>query len=173
MGLFRLEIQQACYYYSPVILLELMPNLKTLTKELRQEIVSYLYPLPSISSNLAFRLAIHIFTKTRFCSHINFISRCLQHKVIPKDFRSNFHASIFSSVSNFNLKYLYETQRTQNTFSHNIMRSTITAMCLKRNELNKQKLSNVALNFPMYVLLFYYDLFTPKSKLSTLNSFTI
>ena len=40
-----------------------MPNLKTLTKELRQEIVSYLYPLPSISSNLAFRLAIHIFTK--------------------------------------------------------------------------------------------------------------
>ena len=41
-----------------------MPNLKTLTKELRQEIVSYLYPLPSISSNLAFRLAIHIFTKT-------------------------------------------------------------------------------------------------------------
>ena len=56
-----------------------MPNLKTLTKELRQEIVSYLYPFPSISSNLAFQLVIHIFTKTRFSSHINFISRCLQH----------------------------------------------------------------------------------------------
>ena len=126
-----------------------MPNLKTLTKELRQEIVSYLYPLPSISSNLAFRLAIHIFTKTRFSSHINFISRCLQHKVIPKGFRSNFHASIFSNVSNFNLKYLHEIQRTQNTFSRNIMRSTIRAMCSKRNELNKQiiecrsQLSNV------------------------------
>ena len=115
-----------------------MPNLKTLTKELRQEIVSYLYPLPSISSNLAFRLAIHIFTKTRFSSHINFISRCLEHKVIPKGFRSNFHASIFSNVSNFNLKYLHEIQRTQNTFSRNIMRSTIRAMCSKRNELNKQ-----------------------------------
>ena len=73
-----------------------MLNLKTFTKELRQEIVSYLYPLPSISSNLAFRLAIHIFTKTRFSSHINLIIRCLQHKVIPKGFRSNFHASIFS-----------------------------------------------------------------------------
>ncbi|XP_015770448.1 PREDICTED: uncharacterized protein LOC107348879 [Acropora digitifera] len=126
-----------------------MPNLKTLTKELRQEIVNYLYPLPSISSNLAFRLAIHIFTKTRFSSHINFISRCLQHKAIPKGFRSNFHASIFSNVSNFNLKYLHEIQRTQNTFSHNIMRSTIRAMCSKRNELNKQiiecrsQLSNV------------------------------
>ena len=33
-----------------------MSNLKTLTKELRQEIVSYLYPLPSISINFAFRL---------------------------------------------------------------------------------------------------------------------
>ena len=123
-------------------------NIKTLTKELRQEIVSYLYPLPSISSNLAFRLAIHIFTKTRFSSHINFISRCLQRKVILKGFRSNFHASIFSNVSNFNLKYLHEIQRTQNTFSH-IMRSTIRAMCSKRNELNKQiiechcQLSNV------------------------------
>ena len=126
-----------------------MPKLKTLTKELRQEIVSYLYPLPSISRNLAFRLAIHIFTKTRFFSHINFISRCLQHKVIPKGFRSNFHASIFSNVFNFNLKYLHEIQRTQNTFSCNIMRTTIRAMCSKRNELNKQiiecrsQLSNV------------------------------
>ena len=103
----------------------------------------------SISSNLAFLLAIHIFTKTRFSSHINFISRCLQHKVIPKGFRSNVHASSFSNVSNFNLKYLHEIQRTQNTFSHNIMKSTIRAMCSKRNELNKQiiecrsQLSNV------------------------------
>ena len=126
-----------------------MLNLKTLTKELRQQVVSYLYPLPPISSNLEFRLAIHIFTKTRFSSHINFIRRCLQHKVIPKGFRSNFHASIFSNVSNFNLKYLRQIQRTQNTFSHNIMRSTIRAMCSKCYKLNKQviecrsQLSNV------------------------------
>ena len=127
-----------------------MPNLKTLTKELlRQEIVSYLYPLPSISSNLAFRLAIHIFTKTRFSGRINFISRCLQRKVIPEGFRSNFHASIFSNVFNFNLTYLHEIQRTQNTFSRNIMRCTIRDICSKRNEVNKQiiecrsQLSNV------------------------------
>ena len=144
-----------------------MPNLKTLTKELRQEIVSYLYPLPSIYSNLVFRLAIQIFTKTSFSSHINFISRCLQHKVIPKGFRSNFHASIFSNVSNFNLKYLHEIQRTQNTFSHNIMRSTIRAMCSKRNELNKQiiecrsQLSNVC---PSVLLLSIH------SKIQALNS---
>ena len=76
----------------------------------------------------------------------------------------------FSNVSNFNLKYLHEIQRTQNTFSHNIMRSTIRAMCSRRNELNKQiiecrsQLSNVC---PSVLL------FTPKSKLSTPNSFII
>ena len=73
-----------------------MPSLKKLTKELRQEIESYLFLFPTLSSNLAFRLATLIFAKTRFCSHINFIGRCLNSKVIPKGFRSNFHASTFS-----------------------------------------------------------------------------
>ena len=107
------------------------------------------------------------FHQIRFSSHINFISRCLQHKVIPKGFRSNFHASIFSNVSNFNLKYLHEIQRTQNTFSHNIMRSTIRAMCSKRNKLNKQiiecrsQLSNV---WPSDLLRSLY------TKIQALNS---
>ena len=39
----------------------------------------------------------------RFCSHINFIGRCLQSKVTPKGFRFNFHASEFSHSSQ---KYL-------------------------------------------------------------------
>ena len=43
--------------------------------ELRQEIVSYLFPFPPISKNLAFRLAILIFAKTMFCSHIKFIGQ--------------------------------------------------------------------------------------------------
>ena len=116
-----------------------MPNLKTLTKELHQEIVSYLIPFPPTCSNLAFRLATRIFTKTRFCSHINFIGRCLLSKVIPKGFRSNFHASTFSDS---NEQYLHEIQHAQNSFSRNIMRITIRAMCLKRNELDKQILQH-------------------------------
>ena len=40
-----------------------MPNLKLVTKELRQEIVSNLIPFPLISSSLAFRLATLIFAK--------------------------------------------------------------------------------------------------------------
>ena len=75
-----------------------------------------------------------IFTKTRFCSHINFIGRCLQSKVFPKGFRSNFHASSFSRSN----QYLYQIQCAQNSFSRNIMRITIRAMCLKRDVLDKQ-----------------------------------
>ena len=89
-----------------------MPSLKKLTKELRQEIVSYLFPFPPCTTNLAFRLATLIFAKTRFCSHINFIGRCLQSKVIPKGFRSNFHASSFSRSN----QYLYQIQCAQNSF---------------------------------------------------------
>ena len=79
-----------------------------------------------------------IFAKTRFCSHINFIGRCLQSKVIPKGFRSNFHASSFSRSN----QYLYQIQCTQNSFSRNIMRITIRAMCLKRDNLDKQILQS-------------------------------
>ena len=111
-----------------------MPSLKKLTKELRQEIVSYLFPFPALSNSLAFRLAILIFAKTRFCSHINFIGRCLKSKVIPKGFRSNFHASTFSHSN----QYLHQIRCAQNSFSRNIMRITIRAMCQKRNELHKQ-----------------------------------
>ena len=114
-----------------------MPSLKKLTKELRHEIVSYLFPPPPpppISKNLAFRLAILIFPKTRFCSHINFIGLCLHSKVIPKGFRSNFHAS---SLSHCN-QYLRQIQCAQNSFSRNIMRITIRAMCQKHDGLDKQ-----------------------------------
>ena len=111
-----------------------MPSLKKLTKELRQEIVSYLFPFSPCTTNLAFRLATLIFAKTRFRSHINFIGRCLQSKVISKGFRSNFHASSFSRAN----QYLYQIQCAQNSFSPNIMRITIRAMCLKRDDLDKQ-----------------------------------
>ena len=100
-----------------------MPNIKTLTKELRQEIVSYLYPLPSISSNLAFRLAIHTFTKTRFTGYINFISRCLQHKVIPKGFRSNLPNFLHQSQQRPNFRQLKNCKKTLSR-THNKTRTT-------------------------------------------------
>ena len=82
-----------------------MSRLNKLTKELRQEIVGYLFPFPSISKNLAFRLATLTFTKTRFCSHINFIGHCLHSKVINKGFHSNFHASSLILLINIITKF--------------------------------------------------------------------
>ena len=66
--------------------------------------------------------------------HINFIGRCLHSKVIPKGFRFNFHASSLSH----SYQYLRQIQCAQNSFSRNIMRITIRAMCQKRDDLDKQ-----------------------------------
>ena len=101
---------------------------------LRQEIVSYLLPFPSITSNLAFRLATLIFAKTRFCSHIRFIGQCLKSNVIPKGFQTTFLASKFSNSSG---SYLADIQKACTGFSKNIMRSTIRAMSTKRNQLDR------------------------------------
>ena len=49
-------------------------------------------------------------------------------------FRSNFHASSLSH----SYQYLRQIQCAQNSFSRNIMRITIRAMCQKRDDLDKQ-----------------------------------
>ena len=110
-----------------------MPNLKKFIKDLRQDFVSYLQPFPNISSKIALSLATLTFSKTRFCSHINFIGRCLNFKVIPKGFRTNFHASNFSISCN---RYFQDIDQACNTFSKNVMRATIKAMSIKRQEVD-------------------------------------
>ena len=123
-----------------------MPNLKKFIKDLRQDFVSYLQPFPNISSKIALSLATLTFSKTRFCSHINFIGRCLNFKVIPKGFRTNFHASNFSISCN---RYFQDIDQACNTFSKNVMRATIKAMLIKRQEIdqkiqtNRSELKNV------------------------------
>ena len=89
---------------------------------------------PPISKELAFSWAVDVYAKTRFWSHIHFIGRCLHSKVIPKGFRSNFHAFSFSHSN----QYRHQIQCAQNSFSRNIMRITIRAMCQKRNKLTEQ-----------------------------------
>ena len=137
------------FFYLQISQQRTMPSLKKLTKELRQEIVSYLFPFPPISKDLAFRLAVLIFAKTRFCSHIHFIGRCLHSKVIPKGFRSNFHTSSFSHSN----QYRHQIQCAQNSFSRNIMRITIRALCQKRNKLNEQILHWLTIYESLFSLL--------------------
>ena len=123
-----------------------MPNLKKFIKDLRQDFVSYLQPFPNISSKIALSLATLTFSKTRFCSHINFIGHCLNFKVIPKGFRTNFHAYNFSISCN---RYFQDIDQACNTFSKNVMRATIKAMSIKRQEIdqkiqmNRSELKNV------------------------------
>ena len=112
-----------------------MPNLKKFIKDLRQDFVSYLQPFPNISSKIALSLATLTFSKTRFCSHINFIGRCLNFKVIQKGFRTNFHASNFSISYN---RYFQDIDQACNTFSKNVMRATIKAMSIKRQEIDQK-----------------------------------
>ena len=69
------------------------------------------------------------------CSHINFIGRCLNFKVIPKGFRTNFHASNFSISCN---RYFQDIDQACNTFSKNVMRATIKAMSIKRQEIDQK-----------------------------------
>ena len=147
-----------------------MPNLKTLTKKLRQKIVSYLYLLPSISSNLTFCLAIHIFSKTRFSRHINFISH---QKVISQGFCSNFHASTFSDVSNFNQKYLHEIQRTQNTVFTPYHEKYDQRPLLKteRTEQANYRMSLSTFSCMSFSLTSIYQHQNPGSQLQTLQPF--
>ena len=147
-----------------------MPSLKRLTKEIRQEIVSYLFPFPPISKDLAFRLAVLIFAKTRFCSHIHFIGRCLHSKVIPKGFLSNFHTSSFFHSN----QYRHHIQCAQNSFSRNIMRITIKAMWQKRNKPSEQILhcrSELSKICP--AVFFLHNPFVPKFRMPILNFLNI
>ena len=93
---------------------EVKSEVKKFIKDLRQDFVSYLQPFSNISSKIALSLATLTSSKTRFCSHINFIGRCLNFKVIPKGFRTNFHASNFSISCN---RYFQDIDQACNTFS--------------------------------------------------------
>ena len=112
-----------------------------MTKSKRHKNSSYFYVFCScgcwlLETHQSRSLATLIFAKTRFCSHINFIGCCLNSKVVPKGFRSNFHASTFSHSN----QYLHQIRCAQNSISRNIMRITIRAMCQKRNVLDKKNL---------------------------------
>ena len=117
-------------------------SLKKLTKELHQEIVSYLFPLPSISQSLAFRLAIPlIFAKTRFCSHINFIGRCLHSKVILKGFALIFMHCLFPILINIFAKF-----SVRKILFHVTLRGLLSELCAKNVTTSTNKFYNVALN---------------------------
>lgn len=111
-----------------------LPTMSHLTKPLCKEMVSFLTPFPISSAGVAIKLFRLTLAKTRFVSHIHFIGRCLKAKVIPVGFRVNFSPSNFGVDS---IKYFFDVSSACNSFSCSIMCSTIHAMCVKRNILER------------------------------------
>ena len=104
-----------------------MPNLKKFCHSLRQDMVSHLFPfLPSISRP-ALRLFDLILSKTRFSSHIVFISRCLYHKVIPHGFKSSFNPLYFTSTT-IHRRLSDSISGACSSHSRRLMRMTIQSM---------------------------------------------
>ena len=102
-----------------------MSSLKKLTKELRQEVVSYLFPFPPISKNLAFRLAMVISLKLGFVVTSSSSAVALNLKLFLRVFAPIFMHLLFPIQCN---QYLRQIQCAQNSFSRN-MRITIRTMC--------------------------------------------
>ena len=101
---------------------------------LQKEMVNFLIPFRHSCTTVALKLFSLILAKTRFVSLINFIGRCFQAKVIPIVFRVKF------CPSNFRIdctKYFSDVSSACNSFSRTVMRSTIRAMCSKRNALSR------------------------------------
>ena len=73
--------------------------LRKFCHSLRQDMVSHLFPFLSSISKPTLRLFDLILSKTRFSSHIVFISRCLYHKVIPYGFKSSFNPLYFTYIT--------------------------------------------------------------------------
>ena len=70
-----------------------MPSLKTFTQGIRRELALYIQGFTKNIADAAFILATETFKKTRFTSHIFFLSRCLRQKIIPTGFKLNFNAN--------------------------------------------------------------------------------
>ncbi len=92
-----------------------MPSIKRVVQDARRNLLSFIADFAADVSNPAYQIAMSTFKKTRFTSHIHFLSRCLRHNVVPKGFKLKFHSSV---VSRAIAKHLQ-------TCSKNLIRSTL------------------------------------------------
>ena len=74
------------------------------------EMLSHITFYSPFISKLSFEYFDLVLSKTRYSSHLSFLSRCLQFKVIPKGFKSSFKLH-FDSPSNLVTKACYEHSR--------------------------------------------------------------
>lgn len=68
-----------------------MSSLKFFTTKLFQKLSNSLSQMEVPLKNRARQLAKYIFAKTRFTSHVSFLSNCLRLQVVPKGYQTNFY----------------------------------------------------------------------------------
>ncbi len=103
-----------------------MVNLKKFCRNLRNEMVSHItFYLPSIAKP-SLRYLDLILSKTRFSSHISFLSRCLRYQAISNGFKSSFSLYVHSP----NYRYTISRRVTKACYEHSrrLMRIAIDSM---------------------------------------------
>ena len=106
-----------------------MPNLKKFCHSLRHLMVSHFFSSLKSISKQALRLFDLILSKTRFSSHITFISRCLHGKVIPHGFRSSFNPLRFNLPA-FHRRFSHSISEACSSHSRRLMRMIIKALSI-------------------------------------------
>ncbi len=110
-----------------------MPALKQFVSSLRQQLLADIQDYtPTIQSTII-SLAMATFGKTRFASHIKFISLCLRQKIVPNGFRMKFHGN---TVTDGN--YNYRTNKALFDCSRKLMRSTVSSMTKRKDQYDRQ-----------------------------------
>ena len=90
-----------------------------LLQRLRQELNHFLQRFPQNTAECAFHYGMCTFNKTRFCSHINFLSKCLHLRLIPNGFRIK-HGNASGSRTNIGA-----IDKATDSCSRRIMRITL------------------------------------------------
>ena len=106
-------------------------NLLNLNSNLN--LLNLLNYLPDDLSTVAISLGRSTFKKTSYTSHINFLSFCLKHGIIPVGFKIRFHPSLHGAGNNV---YRQQVGRTTSSFSRKLMRITLSRMYQKRDDLS-------------------------------------
>ena len=108
-----------------------MPSIKRYyNNNCRANLKEELRAFPEECSSVASTLGQCTFKKTRYTSHINFLSFCLKHGVIPIGFKIRFQPSLHGKDNNG-----YQSKE-KKKFSRKLMRTTLSHMCRMRDELS-------------------------------------
>ena len=134
-----------------------MPSLKQFTQEIRRNFKQFTERLSEDIIQPSFEVSTTTFKKTRFTSHVHFLSRCLRSKVIPKGFQIKFHSSTQSAA----------IKRHLNCCSRNLIRSTLKEYQQTNKELS-DKLPNLV-NRLQFLCSNYETFLSIRRKIHELN----